>query len=117
MSLSTEIQIFLSFFKLSSNEINHKYSSRLSLLGWNWSENLSLIEKSHLSTISFETNEQFYQYITLLANSSNRYVDYYPIFLQIMDIMDIENGELDEHLSYIFLGKSFINTGCAEFHT
>ena len=117
MPLSVEIQTFLSFFKLSSNEINHKYSGRLQLLGWNWSENLSLMEKSRISTMSFETDEQLYQYIILLANSNNKSVDYYPLYLQIMDIMDIENGELDEHLSNIFLGKSFIHTGCAEFHT
>jgi hypothetical protein len=117
MALSAEIQIFLSFFKLSSNEIHHTYSGQLQLLGWNWSENISLMEKSRISTLSFETDEQFYQYIVSLANSNNRQEDYYPLFLQIMDIMDIENGDLDEHLSNIFLGKSIINSGCAEFHT
>lgn len=116
MPLSVEIQIFISFFKLSSNEINHKYSGQLHLLGWNWNENLSLMEKSRIATISFETDEQFYQYIISLANT-NKQVDYYPLFLQIMDIMGIENGELDEHLSNIFLGNSMINSGCAEFHT
>lgn len=117
MPVSKEIQTFLLFFKLSSNEINHKYSSQLHLLGWNWNENISLMEKSRIATIFFETDEQFYQYILSLANYNNKHLDYYPLFLQIMDIMGIENGELDEHLSNIFLGNSIINSGCAEFHT
>jgi hypothetical protein len=117
MPLSNEIQLFLSFFKLSPTEINHKYLSQLKLLDWNWRENTHLMEKTRLSTSRFESNEQFYQYIQVLSNSNNRLDDYYPLFLQIIDIIDLEDSELDEHLSNIFLGSSIIHTGCAEFHT
>ena len=117
MPISNEIQLFLSFFKLSPTEIFNTYSSRLKLLGWNWRENTYLMEKTRLSTNNFESNDQFYQYIQALANSNNRLDDYYPLFLQIIDIIDIEDGELDERLSNIFLGSSIIHTGCAEFHT
>ena len=117
MPLSNDIQLFLSFFKLSPTEIYNAYSSQLKLLDWNWRENTHLMEKTRLSTIRFESNEQFYQYIKELANFSNRLDDYYPLFLQIIDIIDIENSELDERLSNIFLGQSIIHTGCAEFHT
>lgn len=117
MPLSNEIQLFLSFFKLSPTEINHKYLSKIQLLGWNWRENTYLMEKSRLSMVHFDTNEHFYQYIQALANSNNKLDDYYPLFLQIIDIIDIEDGELDERLSNIFLGSSIIHTGCAEFHT
>jgi hypothetical protein len=117
MSISNEIQLFLSFFKLSSTEIQHKYSTQLQLLAWNWRVNISLMEKTRLSMTTFESNDQFYQYIELLSNLNDKRVDYYPLFLQIIDIMDIENGELDERLSNIFLGQSVIHTGCAELHT
>ena len=117
MPLSNEIQLFLSFFKLSPTEIYNAYSSRLKLLDWNWRENTYLMEQTRLSMSNFESNEQFYQYIQVLSNSNNRLDDYYPLFLQIIDIINIEDGELDESLSNIFLGRSIIHTGCAEFHT
>lgn len=117
MPLSNDIQLFLSFFKLSPTEIYNAYSSQLKLLDWNWRENTYLMEKTRLSTSRFETDEQFYQYIQELSNSNNRLDDYYPLFLQIIDIIDIEDGQLDERLSNIFLGSSIIHTGCAEFHT
>jgi hypothetical protein len=117
MPVINEIQLFLSFFKLSPAEIYNAYSSQLKLLDWNWRENTYLMEKTRLSTSRFETDEQFYQCIQELSNSNNRLDDYYPLFLQIIDIIDIEDGQLDERLSNIFLGRSIIHTGCAEFHT
>ena len=115
MPLSVEIQTFLHFFTLSIDEIRRKYSQLLQQLGWNWNDNWHLIQNSKLAIMQFESNEQFYQYMSILSN--NITMDYYPLFLQIMDILNIENGELDNKLSDLFLGNSFIHTGCAEFHT
>jgi hypothetical protein len=103
--LSQNIQQFLLFFNRLPIHIENLYYKQLQLNNWDWNIDVNIMEKSGLKNKTFQTNEEFYLYMVNLSN--NKYIDVYPTFLKIMDILNLT--ELDKQLEKIFLGHPNYN--------
>ena len=98
--LADEILIFLVFFKRLDKDINSQFQNKRDI-DWNPIGDINMMYRSGLSQKIFADEMDFFNYMRVLSN--DKYVDYYPTFLKIMELLDLKN--LDKALERIFLGK------------
>jgi hypothetical protein len=103
--LSNYIGNFLNFFKLQDYLIQQMYGNNFNIINWNPQVDKQIMILSGLNNQTFLSDNEFYEYMKILAKNSN--IDFYPTFLKIIDMLNLP--ELDKHLEKIFLGNPQYN--------
>lgn len=101
--LSDDIKQFINFLKMDNNQIIDKYRDECELM--NWDSNTDKVNIERIRTFlrsQYTTDNIFYIDMTNISNDNNS--NLYRTILKAIDILNLNNSNLDNRLSKIFLG-------------
>ena len=112
--LSNDIVKFIKFVNLSYDKITNNYSKECELIDWN-----GITDLDNLLIIKKKIKESYYNdsdfYIDIHSLSIDDETDLYRTILKMIDILDLNETQLDNKLSKIFLGSPHFSS-CGEGH-